>query len=409
MQDKNPKYSLSYSKLNALECEYGYYKTYVETNSDKSITYTDSNTIGTAVHNALTQLTLDEDGSLKFIPGNYTEDTIELVNKVLNAPYSKNNSFLVTDYSDHIVVDKLDMVLAVKPDLVLIGNDSVKIIEFKTFTVKFAMYVQLYVYLYGILNSNEDKYQVIRDAITEKGTIELIYHFLSEDRIRSETIYQEDIPAIINMMENKFLSAIYTMNKVEGAVESNRVNNLTINKKSAFCHYCCVRGICPASTGIGEFINSNTTDLTIKENYMNLSKSEKLAVLNDLRERSEYYKKQLNNCLDQIDNEFNHIISTMTPAEIRNEKNLVFESKKKIVIDKYKAVNTLKNMDLSKEQVNRIIESTTFSRGLMKDLNIDDKNLLKTFYNEGYVYRRNKNEAIDEVEEIHVEETNDDN
>jgi hypothetical protein len=160
MQDKNPKYSLSYSKLNALECEYGYYKTYVETNSDKSITYTDSNTIGTAVHNALTQLTLDEDGSLKFIPGNYTEDTIELVNKVLNAPYSKNNSFLVTDYSDHIVVDKLDMVLAVKPDLVLIGNDSVKIIEFKTFTVKFAMYVQLYVYLYGILNSNEDKYQL---------------------------------------------------------------------------------------------------------------------------------------------------------------------------------------------------------------------------------------------------------
>ena len=142
---------------------------------------------------------------------------------------------------------------------------------------------------------------------------------------------------------------------------------------------------------------------------MNLSKGEKLAVLSDLRERTEYYKKQLNNCLDQIDNEFNHIISTMTPAEIRNEKNLVFESKKKVVIDKYKAVNTLKNIDLSKEQVNRIIESTTFSRGLIKDLNIDDKDLLKIFYNEGYVYRRNKNEAIDEIEEIHMEETNDDN
>lgn len=397
MNNENENHSifLSYSRLTALECEYGFYKTYLDTNTDKSITFTQANSIGSLVHDALTNLYLDGNHSLALDKGIYDDEVIELIDNVLNSSYSKKNSYIVTDYDESVKIDKLGITLAVKPDLILIDDAAVNIVEYKTFTMKFTMFEQLYVYLYGILNSTSDKYKIIRDAINEKGMVRLIYHFLSEDQIRTEVIYQENFSSFINMIENRLLNAIYTIEKIESNVRNNRIENIKINKKTAFCNYCCVRGICPASYEIGQFINKTETDITASTDYVNMSPHEKLLVLNQVRQKAKYYSKQIDNYLTQINNEFFHIINTMSLTELSNESMLVLQTKKKVVVDKDKTKALLKEIELSRQQINRLIDSISCSKALLEDLGIDMTGLTKTIYKEEYVYKSNDNDDND--------------
>jgi len=361
---------MSYSKLNALECEYGFWKSYVDTNTDISITITESNTVGSDAHAALTHLQI-ENRKLSLNVNEYSENIRQYLLNVLNSRYNNNINEIITDYSDIAKIEDLNMQLYVKPDLVIVRDNDVIIVEFKTFTMKFTKYEQLYIYLYGILNTTDESKIYIKDMILSKGNVKLLYHYLNENYVEyvELNVNQDTINEISNKIKHVLIDSYYKLDKIVRADMTNNIESLRINKNTSFCKYCTARGICPASKEIIRFVNSiDETD------YESLSLNEKLQKINSLTEAAKDYKRRIEQMIQQLENELLFILSTLSESDIKKLGFLKISNDQKEIVDKNVVREFIYNKllnDPSEEFVRAISNKINISKQLLKELKLE--------------------------------------